>query len=126
MTESQIGRNIVIGIISLIVLIWIIIPASLDIIRYKMLPKKGIYSIGEITNVIDDRRSAASVNFTFTYQNKSYVDVAVADKYDQKLVGKRFFVLFHPNDPKMVKMLLDKPVPDDIENAPNDGWKQLP
>ncbi len=126
MTESKIGKNIVIGIISLVVLIWIIIPASLNIIRYNSLPKKGIYSIGVITNIIDDRRSAASVNFAYTYQNKSYVDVAVADKYNPKLIGKRFFVLFHPKHPKMVKMLLDKPVPDDIENAPDEGWKQLP
>ncbi|MBI9059448.1 hypothetical protein L3049_00620 [Labilibaculum sp. DW002] len=126
MTESQIGRNVVIGIISLIVLIWIIIPASLDIIRYKKLPKKGIYSIGVITHIIDDRHSAASVNFTFKYKNKIYTDFSKTDTYDRNLIGKRFFVLFLPNHPKTVKLLLDKPVPNDIENAPDEAWKQLP
>lgn len=126
MNESPLGRKLVIGIISLVVMIWIIIPASLDVIRFKKLAKKGIYSIGTVTHIIDDRRSAASVNFTFTYQNKSYVDVAVADKYDQKLVGKRFFVLFYPNHPEIVKMLLDKPVPANISKAPKNGWERIP
>lgn len=126
MQESQLGRYIVIGIVSLIILFGIIRPATLDVIRYKQLPTKGIYSIGEITNIIDDRFTAASVNFTFTYKNNSYFDVVVADKYDQNLIGRKFFVLFHPKHPEMVKMLLDKPVPNNITTAPIEGWKKLP
>jgi hypothetical protein len=126
MQESQLGRYLIIGMISLAIIIWIIIPASLDVIRDKSLPEEGIYSIGEITNIFDDRHSAASVKFNFKYKNIIYTDFSKTEKCDSSLIGKRFFVLFLPDHPKTVKLLLSKPFPNDIENAPDAGWKLLP
>ena len=126
MQESKLSGNLIKGIMLLIVFILIIIPASLNVIRYMQLPKEGIYSIGEITNIFDDRFSASSINFTFKYQNNTYTDVSKTDEYDRSLIGKKFFVLFLTKHPKIVKILLDKPVPNHLKNSPYEGWKQLP
>ena len=55
-----------------------------------------------------------------------YSNISKTEKYDQNLIGKRFYVQFLPDHPKTVKILLTKPVPNDIEKAPDAGWKQLP
>ncbi len=126
MEESQLGKYLMIGVISIAIFTWIILPSSLDIFRYKKLPEDGIYSIGEITNVFDDRYTAASVKFNFKYKNNIYIDFSKTEKYDSSLIAKRYFVLFLTDHPETVKILLNKPVPNDIENAPDEGWKQLP
>lgn len=98
----------------------------MDVIRYMQLSDKGIYSVGVITNIFDDRFTASSINFTFKYHNNTYTNVSKTEEYDRKLIGKKFFVVFLPDHPKTIKILLDKPVPNNIENAPYEGWKELP
>ena len=44
-------------------------------------------------------------------------------KYD---MGKRYFIAVPIKFPSRGFILLDKPVPDSIKEAPPEGWKELP
>jgi hypothetical protein len=44
----------------------------------------------------------------------------------ESLVNKRFFVAFSPSNPMNSKILLDKPVPNELKQAPLEGWTEIP
>lgn len=46
---------------------------------------------------------------------------------DEKFIlGNRYYVKFETNNPKNSQILLNKPVPDSIKEAPSQGWDKIP
>lgn len=43
-----------------------------------------------------------------------------------EILGKKFFVMFHPMDPGNSEILLNKPVGDSLNNPPSNCWTELP
>lgn len=41
-------------------------------------------------------------------------------------VGQRYYVKYVEGDPSYSKLLMEKPVPDSVEQPPKDGWEAIP
>lgn len=112
--------------LSLIIFFLFLIPFIKDINQERRLDKEGVYTVGEILNIVDDHHASPSVKYRFNYENKPYEDFSSISKFDKALISQRYFVIVLPDAPSMTRMLLDKPVPKRIKGAPSAGWKTLP
>lgn len=97
-----------------------------DLYQRSRLKKEGIYTIGEITKVVDDHHSAPTALYEFKYKSVKYKGGVSINKIKKSLISRRFFVTFLPDAPDKSRMLLDKLVPSSLRNAPLIGWKELP
>lgn len=116
---------VLIGLV-VVILFWFVISLINDIKRERRLVDDGKYAIGKVENFYDDLHASPSVMYRFVYKDKSYKDFSDIEFIDKTLIGKRFYVLFLGDYPSTSKILLDKAVPDKIQQAPYEGWVELP
>ncbi len=84
------------------------------------LKKYGIFSLAKIIKPGRQR-----VEFEFWYKNKIYYGHDTKVDRNQ-YIGEIIFVNFLPFNTKTNKLVLDKPVPNCIDIAPYNGWKEIP
>jgi len=112
------------GIILFFIILNIIILKN--IIDNQSLKRESRYTIGEITGVLANGNSGYRITFDYYVQGNKYSAFDGIYKNNKKLVGKRFYVKFSPNNYKNCKLLLDKPVLLNIKEAPKEGWDNIP
>ena len=82
-----------------------------------------------IGNVYDYKvlvRSGYALNFNYFVNGKKYDSEYIVYNNPKIFVKKRYFVVFSLSDPRNCKILLNRPVPDEIKQAPSEGWKKIP
>ncbi len=119
-------RAIVITGFIMVTLFWFVIPLIKDIKRHNRLASDGIYTIGKVEDFYDDHHSSPAVMYRFVYKGKSYKDSSGVEYMNRSLIGKRFYVLFLSDHPLTSRILLNKPVPAAIQEAPPAGWQEIP
>jgi len=92
------------------------------------------YTIGIITDYITGSKTPNSFEYIFPYNGEKIKSrepilssinlLSIEDK--QNFIGRRYYVRFLKEKPKYSELFLDKPVPDSIVKAPDEGWSQLP
>jgi hypothetical protein len=96
-----------------------------NVFEKKSLEKESRYTIGEITNFEPKSRAGYRIDFKYEVQGKEYKAFGGIYENNKEIVGKKFFIKYSPNNPKNCQILLDKPVPDNIKNAPTEGWTEI-
>ena len=114
----------VVGTLVGIVIVGFILAIIWDTYQRNKLEDEGIYSIGKIIDVVDDHHASPSTIYEFKYKRGKYK--GAIDRVDKSLIGKRFFVVFLPNNADISKMLIDKAVPPGLIDVPYNGWKSIP
>lgn len=98
-------------------------------IRSRLL-RNGKYTIAYINNIRFFKGGTAP-EFSFIYKGITYnsSESTLIQKdfhFTNGYRGKRFFVIFNPNDPNNCSLLSYNPVPDSIISVPSEGWEKLP
>ncbi len=109
---------------------WLLIVVTIIIIvglaqRHFYSNKPQIYTIGKLLKVEFPVRGSATLIFTYSYKTKIYKNLQGQEKLPYQ-IGKRYFVSIPEGYPSHGWLMLDKPVPDSIKEAPPEGWKKLP
>ncbi|MBN2757119.1 MAG: hypothetical protein JXR51_08085 [Bacteroidales bacterium] len=119
---NRIAKTIfIIGILSII--IYIIIKSQYESKKRADNPQ---YTIGLIINVRARAKLSVALEYSFKVNYEGYKSIRGIEKYNTKLIGKRFYVKFESGNPDNCEILLDKPVPDSIKEAPPEGWAKIP
>ncbi|MCT4614862.1 MAG: hypothetical protein N4A49_08315, partial [Marinifilaceae bacterium] len=115
--------NVIGYIVVASIFIFLIIRSYIEI---KQLEKNHRFTIGRIIKI--EPVSGAGINALFIYyvKGKKYSgSYSVPDRI-RKRVGRRFYVMFNPDNPDSCKLLFNKPVPQRIKEAPPEGWVEIP
>jgi hypothetical protein len=82
------------------------------------------FTIG-YTNGSHKTSKGVIIEYYFVINKVKYKGSRDALKYEPVSEGGRYFVKFLPNDPSVNRILWDKPVPEQIQLAPIDGWRDI-
>ena len=89
----------------------------------------GRYSIGKVINT-KIKMKGSIYTILFEYEKKGRVlnssSSIQINENPQKIVNKRFLVIYLSNKENHADILLEYPIPDSIKTAPPTGWKELP
>ncbi len=110
----------------------IIIWGQIDQRKLKEGPSN--YTIATITEFSCGSKVPPWFDYTFKVKNKIYKSsYSIADKMRRlpghvlhSYEGKRFLVKFYVADPDINELLVYEPVPKQIKEAPEEGWKGIP
>ena len=83
------------------------------------------YSICTVSR-FEGIKGGFSVGYSFNVLNSEYTVGEIVQVGNKGIIGKRYFVMFYPPNPQNSKILIDKPVPDSIKEAPPEGWDKIP
>jgi len=84
------------------------------------------YVVGTIQDWYKPLKGDYSVNFEYYYNGEKVESFAKAGNYlDQLREGDKYLVSIPEGYPKSGRLLLEFPVPDNVE-APEEGWDELP
>lgn len=100
----------------------IIIGKSTELF-YKSKPQ--IYTIGKLIKIEAPVRGDLVLVYTYNFQNKIF-EARTNQGGKRYEIGKRYFVSIPEGYPSHGWLMVDKPVPDSIKEAPPEGWKELP
>jgi hypothetical protein len=115
------------NIIGMIVFFLIIIALiARDVLEKKSLNQESRFTIGVITKIEPNMRSGYRIYFNYYVLDKKYEAFGGIYKWDNDLIGKRFYIRFSPSNPDNCELLLEKPVRSDVKNAPPEGWERIP
>lgn len=84
------------------------------------------YTIGEFTKLKGLRGGVYALEYFYFVNGVEYENSFITYEYNESEIGNRYFIIFEPGRPKNVKLLIDKPVPDDVLEAPPNWWKEIP
>lgn len=115
--------NIIGGIIFGLIVIALV---GKNVFEKQSLDKNSRYTVGKVTEVEANMKGGYRVTFIYDVQGEHYNAFGKIYEKNYKLIGKRFFVRFSPSRPKNCKLLLDKPVLNEIITVPPEGWKEIP
>lgn len=115
---KTIGISLLFFIIGLVVVKYYINKAELE--------KGHRITIGTVYDFVIGSRSGYILDYNFSVNGKDYKCDDVVYSNPESLVNKRFFVVFSPSNPKNSKILLDKPVSNELKQAPLEGWTEIP
>jgi len=93
------------------------------------LKKNTRYTVGYFKNKSIPLESSFTIKCDFTINEIKYIATAVIDDedfYNKSKKGDRFFIKYHPLNPKNSKILIDIKVPDSLIVIPKNGWKSIP
>jgi len=113
-----------VGIFLLFLLIAIVIVKYY--IDKNSLKKEYRVTIGNIYDYEPLTRSGYDLYFNYSVYGKQYESDYIVYNNPKNYVNRRFFVVFSPSNPKNSKILLDRPVSDELKQAPLEGWENLP
>ena len=120
-------KNNNIKIISIILFFIIIFSVFIkNIYNNKLLEKSSKYTIGNIISINPNGNAGYRIYFTYEVNNKSYKAFGGIYRNNKNLIGKRYYIKFSPSNPNICKLLLEKEVPENIKNAPPEGWDKIP
>ena len=83
------------------------------------------YCIGEVSSS-EVHHKSTSVHYKYTVSYKDYFGIRMLYIRYVNLAGKRFFVKYEVGRSENSEILLNQPVPDNIQNSPIDGWTEIP
>ena len=104
----------------------ILVFESYKIFLKKEIRKNGVYVKAEI---IDSKGNKGGVTTTVKYFfNGHLYEGRVSSSHGKEKVGTIYILKLLPNDPTVIALLDDKPVPDCLfaTEVPLDGWKEIP
>jgi hypothetical protein len=120
------SRTLKIAGISFLILLLLLVITKYYVDRYKLENENRI-TIGNVDNYIElFGRSGYDLYFSYTVNGNEYEKVHTVYENPKSLINKRFFVVFHPSNPKNSEILLNTPVPIELEEAPYRGWERIP
>ncbi len=103
---------------------------SLVILKYYLdrhnLKKEHRFTIGSVYRFEVLAKSGYDLYFNYYVKEKKYESDYIVYKNPKSFVDKRFFVNFSPSNPQNCRLLIGTPVPDNIKNAPPEGWERIP
>lgn len=114
------NEKIVLGVLLIIVVIGILFEMTID----NTLLKQGRLTVGRINSEIGSAKGGTVYKYSFQVNTKLYK--GKKGSANKGKVGKRYFVIYNPKDIKENRILLNLPVPDSIQKAPENGWSHLP
>lgn len=110
-------------------IIFFIVIITMVILKYffnkDTLEKNHKYSVCVVTR-FEGVKGGFSVGYTFNVDHSENIVSEIVQEGNKSVIGKRFYVMFYPSNPKNSKVLLNKPVPDSIKEAPPEGWDKIP
>lgn len=90
-----------------------------------VLNKNHKYTIGTVYN-FEAEKGGYKVNYYYWVNTEKIHATSIVNEKHFEIIGKHFYVLFYPPNPKNSQILLDKPVQDTIIKAPANGWEKIP
>ncbi len=121
---KKIFENIIVLIAILFVFFLIFIFINTSIIDPSRLAKDHRFTIAKITKIKAIVDGGLFADFTYKIKNKYYKGGADLG-YIKVEEGNRFFLKYNTKNPNNCYILFESPVPEDIAEAPNEGWNTL-
>ena len=90
------------------------------------LKKEYRVTIGNVYDYETLTRSGYDLYFNYSVNSKQYESDYIIYNNPKNFINRRFFVAFSPSNPKNSKILLEKPVPTRLKQAPLEGWEKIP
>jgi hypothetical protein len=110
------------------VLILVLIFSN-DYLKSRKLKNEHYYTIGKVYGFTKENRGGVDILFNFNVRGVTY-DGKILSTFSKQerlnLLDKRFLVIFHPKNPGINSVFLDKPVKDSPLIPPIGGWIDLP
>jgi hypothetical protein len=107
--------------IFLLVLLWI----AYTILNRRTLLAEGRYTIGTTVGSHSTSKGIY-IDYQFIVNGVIYNGSRQPEKYKPVVNGGKYFVIFHPLNPKNSAIFWEKPVPVYVEEVPLDGWEEIP
>ena len=104
-------------------ILYIVVKSYNDKIERNLKTK---YTIGKVENIRARANLDYALDFSFNVNNITFDAIWGVESVNKALIGSRFFVKFESGNPDNCEILLDKPVPDSIKEAPPEGWDKIP
>lgn len=109
--------------LTLLFLLFVVLTGYID---KKKLEKEHRITIGIIYDYVV-RQGGRGLYYSYYVNGKKYKRSCTVYYNLKYLINKRFFVMFYPPNPKNSKLLLlHGTVPEQIQQAPPEGWKGIP
>ncbi len=84
-------------------------------------------TIGNLYDYQNHSNAGYTLYYNYFVNGAKYDRTNTVYEHPKKLINKRFFVMFYPPNPKNSKLLLlHGTVPEQIQQAPPEGWKGIP
>ncbi len=83
-------------------------------------------TIGNVYNYEILTRSGYDLYFNYSVNGKKYKADYIIYNNPKSFINRRFFVAFLPSNPENSKIILEKPVPPSLKQAPLEGWGKIP
>ncbi len=84
-------------------------------------------TIGNVYDYYIPGRGGYDLYYNYYVNSKKYESIRTIYENPKKFANKRFFVMFYPPNPKNSKLLLlHGTVPEQIQQAPPEGWEGIP
>ena len=94
--------------------------------RYELFsPNHYKYTIG-ITTKSFDEKGRKTVWFDYSIDGEKLEGTISLPELDIKGPGARYFVKYNTKNKYFVELLKNKPVPEQITQAPKEGWEHIP
>ncbi len=106
----------------IVVAILVIIASSVDFF-FRSQPQ--VYTIGKLIDTEAPVRGDVVLVYTYNFNNQDIEGRQGRSNLKYQL-GNKYFVSIPEGYPSQGLLMLDKPVPDSIKSAPEEGWKKLP
>jgi len=103
---------------------------ALVIVKYYIdknsIKKEYRVTIGNVYDYETLTRSGYDLYYNYSVNGELYESDYIVYNNPNNFVNRRFFVAFSPSNPKNCKILLEKPVPNELKQAPLEGWERIP
>lgn len=108
----------------------IIVILYLGFRKYILKPsfeKDGRYTIGVVYDIAS-LKGSNTVFYKYKVEGENYKfrNGFSLKSIPKNSIGQEYLVRYLDNHPKISYILLDKPIPKDIDSVPINGWKKLP
>mgnify|MGYP007064294158 CR=1 FL=1 len=108
----------------------VMVSILIFIILYYFVKMNGIdkrpkYTIGITMGLMSTAKSGYDIKYKYQIASKAFISY---EDYDPSAIvpNGRYYVVFDSLNPDASKILFDKPVPENIKQAPLGGWKEIP
>ncbi|MFA6925356.1 MAG: hypothetical protein WC223_14015 [Bacteroidales bacterium] len=110
---------------------FILYAITISMIKWIKLENSHMYTIGILYKIGGGARSGISLYYKYNVNDKCFDVVHTQVTKNTILpskaeIGKRYYVKFETGNPINSEMLTDYPVPDNMKEAPKEGWEKIP
>ena len=88
--------------------------------------KNPNYTVGLVNGIQKYNTGDDYYRYKYSIDSKDYQKGIGASSSNNIFIGTRYFVIFEKGKPKNAMLLPFILIPDSIQEAPSEGWKELP